>query len=259
MTSLIRTGRTGDCINNIIRTGTIALKWAFQKGLIQNDCFTGIIFCSINYQKREVLTLEQAAQIFTCKWKDEKAKLANKVAMCTGMRAGEILALRLCDIGTDRLFVRHSYNSFDGLKCCKNGESREVPVLPIIRDELLKLAYKNPFGEGLDGYVFFGTMAGQPIASKSWLKSLREVCKECKIPIFSKITFHGWRHLYAARMSDLIEQRKLQRATGHKTAAMLEHYADHATQEDFRDLATVATNLFLPVLEIVPTSKDLTA
>jgi len=239
----------GGTINKIIRSGTISLQWAKMNGLITTDAFSGLVFCSPHYKKREILTIEQAAAVFKAPWKDETSRMANMVAMCTGMRAGEILALRLCDIGIDRLYVRHSWSRTDLLKNCKNEEEREVPLLAEIRDMLLAQVAKNPFNEGLSSYVFFGTVPSRPIDSKAWLNHLRKALKEIGHPDPQSIAYHAWRHLYTARMADHIEQRKLQRATGHKTQAMLEHYANHAEKQDFADLSRTAETVFLPLLE----------
>ncbi|MBQ2586371.1 MAG: hypothetical protein II570_05560, partial [Bacteroidaceae bacterium] len=45
-------------------------------------------------------------------------------AMCTGMRIGEIQALQLGDIGSDRIYVRHNWARRDGLKTPKKQQSR---------------------------------------------------------------------------------------------------------------------------------------
>ena len=44
---------------------------------------------------------DEAAAIFKVQWKDERARLANMLAMVTGMRAGEIQGLRVQNLGKD--------------------------------------------------------------------------------------------------------------------------------------------------------------
>ncbi len=243
---------SGESINQITRCVTTPLRWAFQNGLTENNCFDGITFVAVKHKKREVLTMEQAAAIFDprVEWISEYSRLANLTAMCTGMRAGEIQALMIQDIGIDRIYVRHSWErgSYGGLKTPKNGEEREIPIPAELRDLLLEQGRKNPFGEGIKGFIFFGLVPGQPMDSKPWLTALRDALSQIGYDDPKKIVFHAWRHLYSARMADYIDQRKLQRATGHKTAAMLEHYADHAKEEDFIDLRNTATSLFLPII-----------
>ena len=248
MNQLIKEGKSPDIVNSATKAISVAMKWAYNNELTEHDCFTGLTFCTPNRTKREILTMEQATAVFRADWKDESARLANLIAMTTGMRAGEILALRLCDIGVDRIYVKHSWNRFDGLKECKNGESREVPLLMDIRDQILEQAKQNPYEEGMDGFIFFGTIPGKPIDTNSWLKNLRCVLTDLGVKNAKEITFHGWRHLYATRMASVVEQRKLQQATGHKTLAMLEHYQDHETMEDFRDLTNGVHTIFGPMI-----------
>jgi integrase len=87
--------------NIVIKAGTKALRWAFSKSYIENDPTRGHIMFSINPQKRKILTPVAAAAAFRAVWKDERAKLANMLASVTGMRCGEIAALRFKDLGRD--------------------------------------------------------------------------------------------------------------------------------------------------------------
>ena len=100
---------------------TIPLKYAYYNGLTQNNYFYGIIKCSGKAKVRKVLTMEEAAAVFATNWENDSAKLANTVAFYTGMRQGEIAALRLEDIGKDRFYVCHSWSKYDGLKCVRMG------------------------------------------------------------------------------------------------------------------------------------------
>lgn len=118
-----------ESINQITRIGVTALKWAFFNKFTQNNCFDGIFYCSINHKVREILTFDEAQKLFKSEWKHKSSKLANLIAMCTGLRAGEIRALRLCDIGEDRIYVRHSWSEFEHkLKSPKNSCERQVPL-----------------------------------------------------------------------------------------------------------------------------------
>jgi integrase len=58
------------------------------------------------------------------------------------------------------------------------------------------------------------------------------------------IDFHSWRNWYAKTMSDRLDAKAVQRATGHKTAAMLEHYADHAAEGDLARLGVATGEAF---------------
>lgn len=245
---LIESGLSASRINNVLRTGVTALKQAYFNKLTENNCFNGLVFCGkVNQKKKNIFTLEEVDKIFKLEWKDEQAKLANELAYTTGMRLGEIRALRLCDIGKDRIYVRHSFNITEGLKTCKNGECREV-VLPIVlRDKLIKRAKQNPFDKTENAYVFWGRVPNKPIDAKTWIKGLNFAKKELGITR-ENITFHSWRHLFVTEMSHLVDIKKLQQITGHKTEVMIELYSNHKQESVFKELEEKVNDVFTPML-----------
>jgi integrase len=124
--------------------------------MIDKDVTQGITWFSGKAAGRQILTPELAAAVFKAQWKDERARLANMLAMVTGMRAGEIQGLRVQDLGKDCLYIRHSWNRLGGIKTTKTNESRTVEVpFPGLVQDLLALAASNPHGQGMDGYVFW--------------------------------------------------------------------------------------------------------
>jgi integrase len=50
-------------------------------------------------------------------------------------------------------------------------------------------------------------------------------------------------------MADRVDIRTVQLATGHKSAAMAEHYADHAQDQHFKGVAAAARDAFGRVLQ----------
>lgn len=164
-------------INSIVSAITIPMKWAYFHGLTSNNCYDGIIKCAAKSKKREVLTLEQAMSVFCTEWENDTAKLANMLAFYTGMRQGEIAALRLEDIDADRIYIRHSWSKYEGLKETKTNECREIKIPPQLRDMLLVQANMNPHGEGIKGFVFYGLNPEHPTDPKNWLKYLRRALK----------------------------------------------------------------------------------
>lgn len=238
-------------INSIVSSITVSLKWAFFNELTENNCFDGILKCGQKSKKRDILTLEQAAAVFRTPWENDSAKLANELAFYTGMRQGEIAGLQLQDIGIDRIYIRHSWSKYDGLKETKTNESREIKIPPKVRDALLMQASFNPYNEGQAGFVFFGLLPKQPTDPKNWLKYFRRALKESGHPDPEKICFHAWRHLWCSRVKDLIQDnRVIMTGSGHRTETMLNHYAEHVAVENALDkLEKVQEQLFLPIIE----------
>lgn len=142
-----------ESINQITRIGVTALKWAFFNKFTQNNCFDGIFYCSINHKVREILTFDEAQKLFKSEWKHKSSKLANLIAMCTGLRASEIRALRLCDIGEDRIYVRHSWSDFEHkLKSPKNSCERQVPLPKFLMKILVDYLNCEVFAEVSGGF-----------------------------------------------------------------------------------------------------------
>jgi hypothetical protein len=105
---IAKKGLAPSTINHTIEVGTIALSWAHQNDLIATDPGEGLRSFSGASKKRGVLEPDEVARLFAEPWPDERSHVGNLVAATTGLRAGEILALRVDNIGRDRIHVRHS-------------------------------------------------------------------------------------------------------------------------------------------------------
>lgn len=237
--------------NQILRSFTTCIKWAANHELIEKDVSQGIMYFSGAYKEREILTPELAHAIFTVEWKDEKARLANLVAMLTGMRSGEIRALQLKDLGHECLYIRHSWNDNEGLKCTKNGEERIVQFpFPELIDELKDLYFSNPKAKGLEEYIFWSTKENQPIDADIFIDGLRKALVSAGLTesTAKKYTFHAWRHFFTTYMATKVDTKLLQMQTGHKTKVMLEHYASHKTEVDYSEIRQAQKDFFSQLL-----------
>jgi integrase len=216
--------------NTILKAGTIPLRWAFSKEMIEKNIIAGIIWFSGDAKERQILTPEVVEAVFKVEWRDERARLANMLAAVTGLRSGEIRGLRVQDLGEDCLYVRHSWNCRDRLKTTKNNDCRtvEVPFSGVIRD-LLILAEHNPHGMGVDSYVFWAEKSSEkPMDGVLFVRGLHAALEKTGMSreAANAYVFHGWRHFFTAYMRDKLNEKLLQSQTGHKTVPMLNHYAD---------------------------------
>jgi len=222
--------------NVVIKAGTKPLRWAFSKGYIDKDPTRGHTLFSGDERKREILTPTAAAAVFRAVWNDDRAKLANMLAAVTGMRNGEILALRLKDLGADCIYVQCSWNKADGMKPPKNNETRTVEVpFPDLMNGLIKLAKENPWGVSPESFVFWSANRKTvPVQGQSFGRGLREALIQIGFPKdgVAKYSFHGWRHFFTAYMVRKLDKKLLKGETGHKTDIMIDHYSDHETVGD---------------------------
>ena len=245
--SLAEGGLAPASVNKIMAVGTTCLAWAFREGLIPADPTLGLVNFSGEVKKRGVLTPLEAQALFAARWKDKRAYSASLLACTTGMRTGEVLALKQEDIGERVLNVRYSWSAYDGLKAPKNGEPRRVPLLPEVRAKLLELAYENPYGS--EGFIFYGSLADKPVDRSVLLDGLHDALAGIGIDAGERgIVFHSWRHYFAARMADVMTADQVSRITGHKSRAVFEEYADHITEENLEEVGRVGAEVFGNIL-----------
>lgn len=245
---------SGHSKNSIIRSVTTPLKYAFTHDILKTDLTVGLIWYSEKYAERKILTPELAQAVFSVEWQSKKAELGNLIAMCTGMRIGEIRALRVKDLGVNCFYVNHSWNDREGLKTPKNGEARVVQFpFPQIIERLKQLAAESPFYRGIDDFIFWGNKDKQPIDTDIFIDGLREALKKIGMSEEESKTyvFHSWRHFFATYLFDKLDTKLLQQQTGHKTRAMLEHYASHRTERDCVTVQTAQIEMFGAILPLL--------
>ena len=234
--------------NSVILAGTKPLRWAFSKGKIEADPTRGHILFTGEEKERCVLSPTAAAAAFRVEWPDERSKLANMLAAVTGMRQGEILALRLQDLGPDCLYVRGSWGETDGLKLPKNNKPRTVELpFPDLLQGLIEQAQRTPWGVSPDSFVFWTEYkAGIPMQGRLFVDGLRDALIESG---FSKgearkYVFHGWRHFYTTYLMGKLEKKLLKSQTGHLTDSQLARYGEHRTEGDRQIIQATAINTF---------------
>lgn len=253
-------------INNILSVGTVALRWAKANDLIAANPAEGLVKFSGSTAKRGMLTEPEARRLFAVEWVDERGRLGNLLSMTTGLRAGEVLGLQIRDIGTDRLYVRHSWGNKDGLKSTKTGVERTVPLLETVRDVLLNLARKNPHDIGPTSFVFWSvTRADRPMDFHVLLDGLKDTLlllllsaeeldnteKVERARVYWQqraVVFHSWRHYFATHLANRVDMRAVQLATGHRSPSMAEHYAAHAQEQDFVEVSKGIEGAFASII-----------
>jgi integrase len=222
--------------NRIIGSGTIPVRWAVKREIIEKDFTLDFERYKGEGREREVITPEMAAGLFSEEWGDERARLANIVSFVTGLRSGEVRGLQCRDIGENCLYINHAWSRTDGLKLPKNNRKRivEMPFSGITED-LVRLAERNPHGVRPDRFVFWQEKeADEPVEGAVFLNGLRMMLEKIGFTEEEarKYEFHSWRHTYTTFMSERIGMKLLQTQTGHRTAAMVAHYANHILEAD---------------------------
>ena len=234
--------------NTIIKAGTKALRWAFSKGTIEIDPTRGHLLFSGKAAKKKIFNPTIAVGVFRASWYNEQSKLGNMLAAVTGMRNGEVRALRFKNLGPDCLYVDGSWNRVDGTKLPKNNEIRTVEIpFPDLMNGLIELAKLNPWGVTPDSFVFWTPYKKNiPMRPGLFVDGLRGALKKIGFSEddTKKYDYHRWRHFYTAYMKGKMDRKLLKSQTGHLTDAMLDYYGDHETEGDKETILTTSRVAF---------------
>jgi len=244
---LAERGLATSTINLILMVCQTPLKWCYRQGIIPVDPSAGLTKFSIRNKKRGVLTVEEARALFyTHKelWKDKRAYVASLLSAATGARQGECLAIRRSDIGEETINISHSYSNLDGLKCPKNGESRNVPLLPFVRDALFNLLNDNPHKVD-DPFVFYSSSTDRPVDCQVLLSGLQKTLGKLGIDCKGRnISFHSWRHFFCSQSTQKISGEKVAKVSGHLSESVFKKYADHVEVENVREVGDAISAVF---------------
>ena len=256
--SLSEDGKASGTINNVLSVGTIALRWAYLEKIIPENITERLDGFVGGEKKRDILTQDEAAKLLDNDryWKEsrpdrqessEKAYIAAILAATSALRSGECRALRRCDIGDSVVYVRHGYNSIDGLKTTKNEESNAVYLLPKVRNLLINLLDKSPH-KGIDPakqFVFWGNNPKKPISAQTILKYFHAAVKRAELDLGERdIDFHSFRHFVATAWADETgDLRQVQKVTRHKDVKQTARYADHLEEQKIAAMGETAANI----------------
>ena len=154
--------------------------------------------------------------------RDEPYRTLCLTALKTGMRQGELLALRWCDVDLEQAVVRVRRNrTGTRLGTPKNRERRDVDLISDVVD-LLNELYGWSRGADGDRLVFPGGATGFLTPSVVLRRQLYPAMVRAGIPrvgpTLEKRTFHSFRHTFAKRALESGTQITwLSRHLGHST------------------------------------------
>ena len=147
-------------------------------------------------------------------------------AFMTGMRQGELLALRWMDVDwtAQRIRVRRNYVRGEfGTPKIKRG-FRSVPLADRLAGELDRLYQRTEYNAD-DDLVFANPHTGKPMNGNAVLKSFQTTLAAAGV---RKIRFHDARHTFGTRMAAAgVPMRTLQEWMGHRDFATTLIYADY--------------------------------
>jgi integrase len=228
-------------INHILNSLKNIFNYAEFTGVIDDNLCKKIKAYKVIYREKGILSNEEIKRLFQGENRNEifpeKAHFAiSYLAASTGLRLGEILALRTNDITTDHLRISHSFNPYDGLKTTKNGKTRIIPLNP----KLKKMLDEVCVGKDTEQYLFSYNNGKSPMVHKSVYRRFCFALEKIGINKEERkrrnITFNSYRHgVNTMLLKSGLPPETVRLTMGHSSSFMTAHYA-HLTLPDILGL-----------------------
>ena len=248
-------------INNVILSVQKPLNEAFSRGMIKTNPMQNISMLERNQKDRGIPTKSEVEAVLEYLRKEGfagrismKIYLAVALAATTGMRQGEIRALRKEAIEfvennveyEDQaiITVSESFAKSDGFKSTKGKRVRHVPVSKSLAKELVKMADSNPYKNGL---IFWSdNSADTPIAgsyiNKYYYAALAAIGITEEKRKERNIDFHSLRHFFNSMLRGEVDDSNLRLVVGHQSERMSDNYT-HEIREKVLEVGKVASNI----------------
>lgn len=250
--SLFDKGLSSGSIQIIAYSFLLPLKEAERVGYIAENPAKRMIRIARTEKARGCLSSEEMEAL--CQLlRSEKGKmhtsyyLAIVLAICTGMRSGEIRALNVEDLipssyeGWTRVNIIHSVAAFSGLKGTKSNYDRAVLIPDSLAGELRANADKR--GVCLPSKQKVGYISA-PTLRTTFYELLEKIgiCEEERER--RNLTFHSLRHTFSTLGRDsLISQEDRMVVLGHKSTDINNRYT-HISEEALFRVSSLTEGLF---------------
>ena len=238
-------GLKGGTVNKAINCGSRAMRYLYENHKISENPMAGVERFNPNQLERGIPTETEVRQLLNLEWSTPAYKLAFKLGVFCGLRAGEVSGLRVCDLDLDAdiIHIRHSWSDTDGLKCPKNSDIRDLPLNHSILLELMVQAKQNPLFGDLSFVFWSNVKPEQPYGRCCYIDGLCEALEAIGISEEQRrernIVFHSLRHFCATVLAQRADMKTVQAFMGHRTEAMSKHYSDHDSQEKLQNMKNI--------------------
>jgi integrase len=163
-------------------------------------------------------------------------------AAFTGLRRGELLALRWRDVDFDSSLIRVRSSYAGGrVTTPKSGKVRSVPMAPDVAKALAALGQRQDFVSG-DDLVFCGE-AGGYIDGSALRRRYATALAEAGL---RPLRFHDLRHVFGTRMIAKADIRRVQEWMGHADVQTTMRYLHYAPRGDQAALVAEAFRIETP-------------
>jgi integrase len=208
-------------------------RWCLSRGLVAQNPIADYKVTKPVTIPKPVPTLPQVSAIL----QHASDRLASQIMLlvCTGMRAGELQALRKADVDLNAGFL-HVRRQLHGPT--KTKTQRVIPIHPSIRPLLVGLLAADDHELLLTGLPSRRYPAGgRPINTRKLLERFQAAAARAGLPRF---TVHALRHTFnTTTLNAGVPLPLVQQWMGHSTRSMTEVYYDASDAASLRFMGTV--------------------
>ncbi len=226
-------------VSHLFSTLRTFLRWSVKMGLVVRNAADAVDPPRFERKEMRVLDAAGVARLLRAAHGSELQTIV-AVAVGTGLRRGELLALRWSDINLDarRLTVRRSLETVKGVtrtKAPKTARSARTIALPrfvvgALREELRhrdELRRALGMKQTEDGWVFLRG-DGAPWEPGAFSLSFARFVKRAKLP---HIRFHDLRHSFGTlALASGVDLQTVSRALGHESTSITSRIYLHAVE-----------------------------
>ena len=258
-------------IEKTMRSLTTLMSDAQRKDLVQHKVYVDKLDTRPK-KERGILTMSEIAAMTKAllleesqKKRDDLARLAIAVGMTTGMREGEIRALKASDIlivndEDSILMIDESYSDTEkGFKCPKGKRKREVTCPTIVAKALLLRASLNPHKEQSGDIVFWSSrksratgLYDQPVSKNGILgmfyHALKIIGITDEVRESRNLVFHGLRHSYASQIRGRVDDTITRLVIGHQSEKTTDIYT-HASYDMLKPVAERGRQIYAQITD----------
>jgi integrase len=237
-------GYSGSYIHGMRTTLGKALQAAVEWGYIEQNAARGINTGS-REPKRERLFLSGAEAVKLISSLGEPIRTVVLVAVLTGLRIGELLALRWKHLHFLRGTIRVRETVSEGVFGTPKTKSsrRDVPISGPVGEALL--AHRRRSEETGPDDLVFATWKRTPLNQKNLLRrQLRPACAALELPL---VSWHSFRHTHATLLGEVSESLKTAQALlGHSDLETTLNVYTHAIPESQRRAVDKVAEILFP-------------
>jgi site-specific recombinase XerD len=204
-----------------INAAITGLKFFFETTLGRAELMNKMQSVQVPHKLPVVLSREEVARLIAAAG-NLKHQTALAVAYGTGLRAGEVVALKVSDIDSERMILR--------IEQGKGSKDRYAMLSPVLLDSL-RTWWKTARAQGKmlnGGWLFPGLNPMDQLSTRQLNRAIHAAAEAAEID--KRVSMHTLRHSFATHLlENKVDIRVIQVLLGHKKLNTTALYAQVAT------------------------------